>query len=76
MLASSKGNKEIVEILLKNKADVNETTDDDCTALKIAAYNGHTEIIALLLKYNANVNIRDKDGITPLIAGFIFSLTN
>ncbi len=58
MIASYKGNIEMVDYLLEAGADVNivkeasDETDYADTALDLAAENGHIEIIELLLSYN------------------------
>ncbi|MBU1086546.1 MAG: ankyrin repeat domain-containing protein [Candidatus Omnitrophica bacterium] len=63
------GNKENVELLLEQGADINTTFDNGETALMLAAYNGHIEIVKLLLAHNAEVNAQRFDlGVTALHA--------
>jgi ankyrin repeat protein len=66
MTASSSGNREIVDLLLKAKPDVNATDDDGETALTIAVEDGHPELIATLAKAGANMNIAYQHW-TPLL---------
>ena len=55
---------EIVELLLKNKANVNIVNYDNETAL---IYSDDIYITELLINNNANVNVQDNTGKTPLI---------
>jgi len=48
MFAANNGNKEIVEELLRNGADINATNEDGLTAKQIALDAGNKEIVALL----------------------------
>ena len=61
-------NKNIVELLLKNKADVNFKDAFNTTALMYAASSGNKEIVDLLLSYGADVNASDGQGNTVLSA--------
>ncbi len=54
MLASNKGSKDIVELLLNNGADITLKNKNKQTALDIATQEGHPEIVALL-KNPANI---------------------
>lgn len=58
----------IVELLLKNKADVNAKDVFNTTALMYAASSGNKEMVELLLSYNADVNASDGQGNTVLSA--------
>ena len=60
------GNKDEVELLLANKADVNAQSELGQGALHDAVLGGFTEIAGLLVAHGANVNARDKNGHTPL----------
>ena len=65
-LAASKGYKELTQLLLANKADVNAKANDGGTPIYIAAQEGHKDVVELLLANKADVNAKGKDGITPL----------
>ena len=68
LTASWSGNKEIVELLLANGADVNYETDAYFyTALMRASGQRHAEIVRLLLNYGANVNAEDDWQLTSLM---------
>src|SRR5580765_1919052 len=64
--ASGLHHKEIVELLLANKADVNATNKFGMTPLYFAAYCGDSEVAEMLLQSNANINARGGNGSTPL----------
>lgn len=68
MLAASNGNKEIVQMLLDAKADVNDAEDENNdTALLLAALEGKEEVVRLLLDAGANTNASNIWGITALM---------
>ena len=67
--ATQEGHKEVVNLLLKNKADVNLKDNFGCTALYIATKVGDRELVEVLLKNNADANIQSDTGNSPLIAG-------
>ena len=60
MNACANGDLTIVEILLKNGADVTVNDERESTALHHAAQRGHFEIIDLLIQAKADVNARDR----------------
>ncbi|GFY70803.1 tankyrase [Trichonephila inaurata madagascariensis] len=71
-IASSAGNKEIMEILLQHADNnkIKELIDAKTailgnTALHFAAANGHLEIVKYLLKHGAAFNLQNKKGKTP-----------
>jgi ankyrin repeat protein len=61
------GHKDIAELLLANKADVNAKTKYDTTPLILAAGRGDKDAVELLLANKADVNAKDSAGLTPLI---------
>ena len=63
--------KEILSIVLKNGGNVNQSDNDGCTLLFVAAKYGHTNIVYMLLENMANVNQPDNSGDTPLIVAII-----
>ncbi|MDA7653456.1 ankyrin repeat domain-containing protein [bacterium] len=66
--AANVGNKEIVELLIANGADVNAKDDNLTlwTPLHKAASRGHNAIVEILLSRSANVNAKDGSGRSPL----------
>ncbi len=64
--AALEGHKEIVELLLANKADVNGRNGSGGTPLFGAVVNGHTEVVEVLVAHGANVNATGYSGGTPL----------
>jgi ankyrin repeat protein len=61
--AADKGNREMIELLIENGADVNAANEVGMTPLHFAR---NREIAALLLDAHADPNARNKDGNTPL----------
>jgi ankyrin repeat protein len=57
-------NIDAVELLLKNKADIEAMDDEGRTPLFNAALRGNIDVVKLLLKYGANKNVKDKKGKT------------
>lgn len=66
ILAVHKGNEELVELLISNKADINAKNDIYYTALHEACRCKHENMIELLLRMGANVSAEDKSGQTPI----------
>ncbi len=64
MLASFKGDMELVQTLLAKGASVNRV--GGWTPLHYAATQGHDEIVKLLLEKGARVNVQTAAGVTPL----------
>ena len=57
MIASQNGHFQVVELLLKEHADINhQQMKNGWTALMIAGQNSHFQVVELLLKENANIN--------------------
>ena len=61
-------NKQIVELLLQHKADVNRKDAFNTTPLMYAASAGNIELVGLLLAYGADVQASDGQGNTVLSA--------
>jgi len=77
-LAVVKGNKEIVQILLDNRAqiDLKATNKDEATPLHWAAFFGQKEMVSLLIESGAPMNELDANHGTPLDAVvFIWKLS-
>ena len=72
-LASLKGNKEIVQILLDNEAkiDLRATNKDKATPLAWAAFFGQKDVVSLLIEAGAPINAIDANQYTPLDAAGI-----
>jgi ankyrin repeat protein len=64
--AAAGGHKDIAELLLANKADVNAKSNDGVTPLHLAAAKGYADIVALLLDKGADVSAKAKGGTTAL----------
>ena len=62
MIASTIGNKEICEILIKNGANVNLNDHDGKTPIIMAAATGNFEIFRLLVNNGAKIDIKDYFG--------------
>jgi ankyrin repeat protein len=67
-LAVVKGNKEIVQILLGNGAqiDLKAKNKDEATPLAWAAFFGKKDMVSLLIEYGAPINALDANHSTPL----------
>ena len=67
-LASKNGDIAMVEVLLKNGAqiDLQDSNHFGSSALYEASSNGHIDVVELLLKHGANIDIQRKGGATPL----------
>jgi ankyrin repeat protein len=67
-LAAGFGHKDIVELLLANKAKVNAKNNNGYTPLFMAARSGRRDIVESLLANKADVNAKGTEGLTPLQA--------
>jgi ankyrin repeat protein len=66
-VAVVRGDRELIKLLLANKADVNvRRPSDGATVLHLAVQSGNRELIELILASKADVNARDNAGKTPL----------
>eukprot|EP01084_Bolivina_argentea_P149005 260384_1 len=68
-VASSKGNIECIELLIKYNAKIDTpNTTDGATPLFVACQQGKKKAVELLLAANADINgARSSDGFTPII---------
>ena len=62
--ATNRWNEEIINLLIKYKANVNQTDKNGRTALFYAFSSGNDDIVSLLIQAGADTNIKDKDGLT------------
>lgn len=60
LVAAYNGHKEIVEILIRENANVHHINRFNCSALFRATYKGHIEIVKLLINTNAQL-VEDAD---------------
>jgi ankyrin repeat protein len=65
-LAAASGHKDVAELLIAAKADVNARDDNGSTPLHSAVQEDHKDVAELLLASKADVNIRNYNGWTPL----------
>lgn len=65
--AVSQGNREKIELLIAQGADVNARDGNGNTPLMLAARSGHSEIVQFLIARGADVHLKDNLGNTPLI---------
>ena len=67
MLAASKGNVEIIDLLFTQGADPNKRGSMQRTALQYAAEKNHIEAAKRLLAYGADIDAYDNGRLTPLV---------
>jgi ankyrin repeat protein len=72
ILASESGHLETVELLIKNGADKNDSTNYRFTPLHEAAKHGFKDIVELLINKGANINDKSSNKITALHYGMNF----
>lgn len=66
LFAAQQGEIESARVLLDAGAEVNEATEEDGSALVVAAASGHEPLAMFLLERGANPNSRDGYGLTAL----------
>ncbi|MBV9551765.1 MAG: ankyrin repeat domain-containing protein [Alphaproteobacteria bacterium] len=66
-IAAQTGNLQILAILYKAGADINQKDKVGSTPLDYAAERGRLEALKLLLDMKANVDMENKNGMTPLM---------
>ncbi|MGD0816706.1 MAG: ankyrin repeat domain-containing protein, partial [Verrucomicrobiota bacterium] len=65
-LAVEYGHKDVAELLLANKADVEAKAHGGWTPLLNAVFGGNKDLVELLLTYKADANVKEMSGRTPL----------
>jgi ankyrin repeat protein len=66
-VAASTGNLQIIAVLYKAGADINQKDNVGSTPLDNAAEHGQVEALKLLIDVGARVNDANKNGMTPLM---------
>lgn len=66
ILASYRGNIEVVRVLTQHKIDLDRMSPMG-TALMAATFKGHNEVAKLLLQHGADPNLADDNGTTALM---------
>lgn len=69
MLASQRGDEEVVKLLLAYNASINSVQDVGRSALMLAVEKGFIGVVCLLLANGADVNVVDKAGDSALTIG-------
>jgi ankyrin repeat protein len=67
MLAALRGDRDAVDRLIAQGAEVNDTNRAGGTALMTAAIQGHSEVVRLLISKKATVNAKNNKGWTALM---------
>ncbi|XP_019647802.1 PREDICTED: death-associated protein kinase dapk-1-like [Branchiostoma belcheri] len=65
-VACSGGHDEVVELLIKNQADLNVTNKNGDTGLHVACRWGHDKVVELLIRNRADLLITNKDDKRPV----------
>jgi len=61
------GDADLVRVVLKSGANVNQKFDDGMTPIWIAAFNNNREMVQILAAAGANINSKDNEGRTVLM---------
>jgi len=62
----------VVEMLLKNNANIESQQKNQLTPLHVACKKGHVNVVEMLLKNNANIESQEKNQQTPLHVACLF----
>jgi Ankyrin repeats (3 copies)/Ankyrin repeat len=66
LMAAAHGHKDVAELLLSDRAVVNEVDKGGRTSLHLAAAGGYEDVAELLLAHHADIDATDFEGKTPL----------
>eukprot|EP00957_Ditylum_brightwellii_P080238 6103117-Ditylum_brightwellii.AAC.1 len=66
IFAACYNHKEVVEVLLSHRADVDKANNYDETPLYIATQYNHKKVVKVILLYRADIIKANNDGETPL----------
>jgi len=67
MIAAGTGNKDIINVLIENKAEINAKGENGKTPLTIALRRNNLQTAQLLIEKGSDINTRDDKGVTPLM---------
>lgn len=66
MIACENNNKEIIELLIKKGANINDVDHNNRTALHEACKKGNLEVVKILIENGANIHIEEESGKTAV----------
>lgn len=72
LIAASRGDSNIVHILIANGASPDNSDSFGNTPLTDAAMNGHTEVVRSLIRAGAKVDRAEGSGLTPLMLAVMY----
>lgn len=75
MAASANGHFDVVKLLIRFNADINQFDEKIGSALLLATINNHAEIVSYLLENRADTSISDESGFTPLLSAAYYGYT-
>ena len=67
LLASVKGQDNVVKLIIQCCGHVNSTDDNGRSALIVASQHGHSEVVKTLIEHGAQVDMQDKNGMSSLM---------
>ncbi|XP_046577420.1 ankyrin-1-like [Haliotis rubra] len=76
MVAVKEGQREILELLVKQGSDLSQLDDDQNSILHLASKEGHLEIVKYIYSMNTiDIESRDFHGNTPIMLAALFGLS-
>jgi ankyrin repeat protein len=70
-IACIKGFIDVVDLMLRNRADITAVDINRWTPVYVASFNGHAEVVKLLLENGADIMIATNKGATPVVAALL-----